>query len=131
MLRAGADAVADEPAAEVLEQAGDPVVAAGAAAQADFDAPEFDREVVVDDDDPGGRHLVEIGERAERAPAVIHERRRLGEEAGASRRLLPAGDRRRETRLPSPREGMAGGQGIDHREAGIVPRLRVFASWIA
>ena len=106
LFRADAEPVADETVAEVLEQAGHAVVAAGAAGDGDFDEAEVDREIVVDGDDRGGRHLVEPGQRRDGASAVVHERQRLDEPARAAGRGIPARDLRLKLRRRFPRQAV-------------------------
>ena len=62
-----AEPVADESAAEVLEQAGDPVVAAGAAGDRHLDAACVDREIVVGHDEVANGGLVEVEQAAQGA----------------------------------------------------------------
>src|SRR5258708_6670491 len=109
------------------EQAGDAVVAAVTAANRDFHAAQVDREIVVDRDERLDRNLVEVEQRPEGAPAVVHEGLWLDEQSRDPGPDIPTGDLGLEAGFLFPLEALGGGQRINHGETEVVPAAGVVA----
>ena len=80
-----------KPGAEVRQQAGHPVVAAGAAGHGDLAAAELDREIVIDRHDAGDGDLVETRDRLD-GPAASFMKVRGFTSRTVRPRQRPAGD---------------------------------------
>src|SRR5690606_5339004 len=115
----------------MLKQAGDAVVAAGAAGDRDLHLAEGDVEIVVGGDEGDGRKLVEVEQGAEGAPAVVHESLRLYEQSRATGADIPAGSFGLEAGFVFPLETFGGSQRINHGEAEVVASGGIFAPGVA
>src|SRR4051794_16609017 len=137
VLAAGraADADADP---EVVLGAGRPgdrpqaVVAALAAAALEPDGGEGEVELVVDDDEVGGVHVVVVQQAADRAAGLVHVRRRPGEDDAPAGQPSLTGERAGPGALAGGElETGAGGQLLEHHDPDVVPVAGVARAGIA
>ena len=131
-LATNADAEAGKGVGQILEDAGDAVVSAIAAACAKFHRPGFKCDVVVDDEKALGRNLMILQMGGDAAPALIHVGVRFEEPKGSTGVRGLGGSGAAGTRDAGSERGMeAGGEGGEHVVADVMAGIRVFETGIS